>query len=203
MLCNLSPFTDVNMCGLSDLAQGLLLINPRNIISNIIMIFNINSTCGRTGSLLVVYYVSCSRCYVIFLTFHWRQYVQVPIGSCRAMRQYVQVIGSCRGVSISPYHCISGPILTDLPGYHILSVCVPQSLPLSSLPISGPFLTDLPGDHILSVCVPQSLPLSSLPISGPFLTDLPGYHILSVSVPQSLPLSSLPISGPFLKWKLV
>ena len=30
------------------------LINPRNIISNIIMIFNINSTPGHTGSLLVV-----------------------------------------------------------------------------------------------------------------------------------------------------
>ena len=28
--------------------QGLLLINPRNIISNIIMIFNINSTRGHT-----------------------------------------------------------------------------------------------------------------------------------------------------------
>ena len=28
--------------------QGLLLINPRNIISNIIMIFNINSTRGQT-----------------------------------------------------------------------------------------------------------------------------------------------------------
>ena len=33
--------------------KGLLLINPRNIISNIIMIFNINSTRGHTGSLLV------------------------------------------------------------------------------------------------------------------------------------------------------
>ena len=36
--------------------NGLLLINPRNIISNIIMIFNINSTRGHTGSLLVLYY---------------------------------------------------------------------------------------------------------------------------------------------------
>ena len=35
------------------LFAGLLLINPRNIISNIIMIFNINSTRGHTGSLLV------------------------------------------------------------------------------------------------------------------------------------------------------
>ena len=31
----------------------LTFINPRNIISNIIMIFNINSTRGHTGSLLV------------------------------------------------------------------------------------------------------------------------------------------------------
>ena len=29
-------------------------MNPRNIISNIIMIFNINSTRGHTGSLLVI-----------------------------------------------------------------------------------------------------------------------------------------------------
>ena len=33
--------------------KAYFLLNPRNIISNIIMIFNINSTRGHTGSLLV------------------------------------------------------------------------------------------------------------------------------------------------------
>ena len=35
--------------------KAYFLLNPRNIISNIIMIFNINSTRGHTGSLLVGY----------------------------------------------------------------------------------------------------------------------------------------------------
>ena len=39
--------------------QGLLLINPRNIISNIIMIFNINSTRGQTRFLTCVARVTC------------------------------------------------------------------------------------------------------------------------------------------------
>ena len=39
--------------------QGLLLINPRNIISNIIMIFNINSTRGQTRFLACVARVTC------------------------------------------------------------------------------------------------------------------------------------------------
>ena len=34
--------------------QGLLLLNPRHIISNIIMIFNINSTRGQTRFLMCV-----------------------------------------------------------------------------------------------------------------------------------------------------
>ena len=39
--------------------QGLPLINPRNIISNIIMIFNINSTRGQTRFLTCVARVTC------------------------------------------------------------------------------------------------------------------------------------------------
>ena len=39
--------------------QGLLLINPRNIICNIIMIFNINSTRGQTRFLTCVARVTC------------------------------------------------------------------------------------------------------------------------------------------------
>ena len=38
---------------------GLLLINPRNIISNIILIFNINSTRGQTRFLTCVARVTC------------------------------------------------------------------------------------------------------------------------------------------------
>ena len=39
--------------------QGLLLINPRNIIGNIIMIFNINSNRGQTRFLTCVARVTC------------------------------------------------------------------------------------------------------------------------------------------------
>ena len=43
--------------------QGSLLINPRNIISNIIMIFNINSTRGQTRFLTCVARVTCLVAY--------------------------------------------------------------------------------------------------------------------------------------------
>ena len=39
--------------------RGKELINPRNIISNIIMIFNINSTCGQTRFLTCIARVTC------------------------------------------------------------------------------------------------------------------------------------------------
>ena len=45
-----------------------LLINPRNIISNIIMIFNINSTRGHTGSLLVCIIITIFA-YIMFVFF--------------------------------------------------------------------------------------------------------------------------------------
>ena len=155
-------------------------------------------------SLSVVQSSLISRAIIYFLTVYLNLYLchlSLSVVHSSLISRLSYTFWQCTSIStsvISPYHSISGPILSDLPGYHILSDSVPQSLPLSSLPISGPFLTDLPGYHILSDSVPQSLPLSSLPISGPILTDLPGYHILSDSVPQSLPLSSLPISGPFL-----
>ena len=44
---------------LSAINKALLLINPRNIISNIIMIFNINSTRGQTRFLTCVARVTC------------------------------------------------------------------------------------------------------------------------------------------------
>ena len=47
------------------LKQGLLLLNPRNIISNIIMIFNINSTRGQTRFLTCVARVTCLVIYNI------------------------------------------------------------------------------------------------------------------------------------------
>ena len=57
--------------------QGLLLINPRNIISNIIMIFNINSTGGQTR------FLTCVARVTSFCLVHIISHLLISILSCK------------------------------------------------------------------------------------------------------------------------
>ena len=57
--CSRTSIARTKQAALTHNVRGKELINPRNIISNIIMIFNINSTRGQTRFLTCVARVTC------------------------------------------------------------------------------------------------------------------------------------------------